>query len=729
VIRRNLFAYSVFASVACCLIVASGCSKSGGARNQISTLVGGDTLKTGVAPTQAPLLGIASLAIDPKDGGIYFTDSTRHILGKVDAGGTRLELIAGTQVAEFNGDGKPPAQTSFQVPNQVAVHPTKGDLYIADTNNYRVRMIPADRSAVRTVAGSGVKGFPDSRLPTEPPVGPGLMFGHFTGDGGPATEAELNMPVGVAIDSSDILFISDAGNLRIRAVNLGSSTATVASVVIAPGAIRTIAGNGSFGNGGDGGKALNAQLAYPKDLALDSSGNIYFVDSINKKVRRINRANGTIETQATGGRPNDDALKLLAIEGVAVTPGGDMYFSDLNRHAIFRRAKTSPTAELLAGVGVPGRADLSEDVNHTAISSPGAMAVGANGDLFFVESGNNLLRKLSGTAITSIAGTGPYLGPMPADQAVFSVLAPITVGPDGDVYVGDINLHAVRRIRHDTQTVETYAGTGRQTLGGDGGPPEKADFIEPAPRFLGDTLYIVEPQGCVVRRVVNGKVEHFAGTGHFGKAGDGGRAATAELSLPIGIGMHPKTKEIYITDLWLPRVQKVDGSGVITTVAGNGVEGFGGDGGPATSAQLHWPTAVAFRKDGVMFISDYFNNRIRMVDLGGTITTFAGTGKAGFSGDGGAAKDADIWGPNDLAIDQDDNLYFTDINNHRIRKIAAAAPYTITTIAGTGERGFSGDGGPPAAARLNVPRGLSFGPDGALYFTDSLNRRVRVIRF
>jgi sugar lactone lactonase YvrE len=201
------------------------------------------------------------------------------------------------------------------------------------------------------------------------------------------------------------------------------------------------------------------------------------------------------------------------------------------------------------------------------------------------------------------------------------------------------------------------------------------------------------------------------------------------LSLPIGIGLHPKSGEVHITNLWLPRVQRIDKAGNIHTVAGNGTDGFSGDGGPAAKAQLNYPTAVAFKKDGTMFIADFMNNRIRMVDLSGTITTLAGTGERGFSGDGGPAKDAQLWGPNDLAVDAQDNVYVTDSNNHRIRRIEAAAPYRISTVVGTGDRGFSGDGGPPTAARLSVPRGLSFGPDGALYFTDSLNRRVRVVRF
>jgi sugar lactone lactonase YvrE len=721
---------------------------------QITTVAGGDVLENGVAPTSSTLLGIASVAIDPRDGTLYFTDSTRHIVGSITADGKRLDVIGGTHIGEFNGDGKPPAQTSFHVPNQIAVHPTRGDLYVADTNNYRVRMISADRSVVKTVAGSGVKNFPDSKLPTEVPFGAGLTFGHFSGDGGPAAAAELNMPVGVAIDASDVLFISDAANFRIRAVNLGSAPASVAGVQIAPGNIQTIAGTGSFGNGGDGGPATKAQLAYPKAVALDTAGNLVFVDSVNKRVRRINRKSGIIETVATAGRPNDDPLKLLAVEGVAVAANGDVYFSDLNRHAIFRRPAsagpelvTSPPRNrasaglpsinlprgrdihLVAGVGVPGLAGANETVQHAVISSPGALSVGRNGDLFFVESGNNLLRKLAAGAITTIAGTGPSLGATPADKAVFSVLAPVTVAPNGDVYVGDINLHAIRRIRADNRVIETYAGTGKQTIGGNGLPPEQADFIEPAPRFLGDTMYIVEPQGCVVRRVVNGKIEHVAGTGHFGREGEGGPAATAQLSLPIGIGLHPKSGEVHITNLWLPRVQRIDKSGILHTVAGNGTDGFSGDGGPAARAQLNYPTAVAFKKDGTMFIADFMNNRIRMVDLSGTITTLAGTGDRGFSGDGGPAKDAQLWGPNDLAVDAEDNLYVTDSNNHRIRKIEPAPPYRISTVVGTGDRGFSGDGGPPTAARLSVPRGLSFGPDGALYFTDSLNRRVRVVRF
>jgi len=714
------------------MLLLCGCGREVSADSSngiIKTLAGGDTLVSGMAPTEAALLGITSIAIDPRDGGVYFSDGTRHIVGKVSADGSKLELIAGTQVAEFNGDGKPPLETSLHVPNQVAVHPKTGDLYVADTNNYRIRVIPADGSPVRTVAGSGVEGTPDGRLPTEVPFGAGLTFGHFTGDGGDATKAQLNMPVGVAIDASDVLIISDAGNMRIRAVNLGKARAVVAGVAVEPGRIMTIAGDGSFGSRGDNGKALSAQLAYPKALALDAQGNIYFVDSINKSVREIDRHTGIIKTVAVGGRATDDPLKLLAIEGVAVAGNGDIYYSDLNRHAVFRRAASSPIAHLVAGAGVPGNGEAEQDVVHSVISSPGAVAVNSKGELYFVEGGAGLLRKVVNEKIVTIAGSGVSQSPQPLEKGIFSVLAPITVADNGDVYTGDIVLHVVRRIRADNGIVETFAGTGKQISSGDGKPPDKADFIEPAPRYLGGTMYFVDPQGCLVRRVVNGVVERFAGTGRFGKGGEGGPATQADLSLPIGIGMHPKTKEIYITNLWLPRVLKVDNSGKATVVAGNGTQGFGGDGGPALQAQLNYPTAVAFKKDGTMFIADFANNRIRVVEVNGTINTYAGNGNRGFAGDGGPAKDAQLWSPNDLAVDASDNLYVTDMNNQRIRRIDAAEPHRITTIAGTGERGFSGDGGKATEAKLNIPRGLAFGPGGVLYFTDSLNRRVRMIRF
>jgi sugar lactone lactonase YvrE len=700
----------------------------------IVTVAGGHDLDGKMAAREASLLGVCGIAVDPRDGSIFFSDSTRHLIARIDADGATIEPFAGTQIAGFNGDGRPALETAFHIPCQLAINPRTGDVYVADISNYRVRVIKRDGSSVQTLAGIGLRGVPPERLPTEPPVGPGLAVGRFSGDGGPATEAELNLAVGLSVDKEGNVYIADSGNHRIRAVNTQSRPVTIAGVTIAPGHIQTVVGSGNPGSDGDGGPATAASLAYPKQVVVDPEGNLLIVDLFNKSLRRVNGKTGVIETLARGGAADDDSLRFVGVEGVAVAPSGDIYYSELNRHVIFRLDPKTLARKRFVGTGVPGLAPEGTKPTMANIHGPGSLAVGLRGELYFVDGGNNRLRKVEAGRVSTVAGGGSPGEGVHALEATFSVLASIAVSPAGDIYLGDVNLHAVRRISAATGKVETFAGTGMAGWTGDGGPPREAEFTEPICRFFpGDeAIYVADPTAGVVRRILpgpdGGKVETLAGNGQFGRDGDGGPATRAQLSLPIGVAKHPHTGEIYIASLWLPTIRKIDAKGVITRVAGVGTDGYSGDGGPALEAQFHWPTSIVFDKRGRLYVSDYFNNRIRVIGTDGLIQTYAGTGLKGYGGDGGPAVQAMLNGPNDLVIDDGGDIYFTDVNNHRIRKIDSEPPHRITTVIGTGDRGFSGDGGPAQTARLNLPRGLALGPDRILYLTDSLNRRVRAVR-
>jgi sugar lactone lactonase YvrE len=180
---------------------------------------------------------------------------------------------------------------------------------------------------------------------------------------------------------------------------------------------------------------------------------------------------------------------------------------------------------------------------------------------------------------------------------------------------------------------------------------------------------------------------------------------------------------LYIADSGNHRVRRVDASGTITTVAGTGVRGYSGDGGPATAARLRRPGAVAVDGSGRLYIADFGNNRVRRVDLSGRITTVAGNGKRGFSGDGGKATHAKLNAPSGLAIDHSGNVYIADSGNNRVRKVNRAGK--INTVAGTGKDGFSGDRHKATKAKLNYPIGLAFDHSHNLYIGDSGNHRVR----
>ena len=219
-----------------------------------------------------------------------------------------------------------------------------------------------------------------------------------------------------------------------------------------------------------------------------------------------------------------------------------------------------------------------------------------------------------------------------------------------------------------------------------------------------------------------GIITTVAGTGTAGFSGDGGLATSARLNGPRTLDVD-RNGNSYIVDTNNNRVRRVDTAGRITTIAGTGTAGFSGDGGKATSARLDTPHGIVVDGVGNVYIADPPNQRIRKVDTGGRITTVAGNGSSGYNGDGIPATSARLKYPKGVEIGPDGLLYIADNNNHRVRRVDADG--TIRTVAGTGSSGFSGDGGPATAARLAEPRNIDFGPDGSLYIVDQVNDRIR----
>jgi hypothetical protein len=217
-------------------------------------------------------------------------------------------------------------------------------------------------------------------------------------------------------------------------------------------------------------------------------------------------------------------------------------------------------------------------------------------------------------------------------------------------------------------------------------------------------------------------ISTIAGNGNQGFVGDGGLAIEAELNRPYGIAVD-LDNNLYIADSFNYRIRRVTPNGVINTVAGNGIRGFGGDGGPATMAQMSIPRGVLVDPEANIFIVDRDNHRIRIVTPAGIISTMAGAGTAGFSGDGGPAVSAMLNYPYHLALDAQNNLYIADSGNQCIRKVTPGG--IISTVAGTGIAGFSGDDGPAVLAQLNTPIGISVDSFGGLYIADSENHRIR----
>jgi uncharacterized protein (TIGR03437 family) len=326
--------------------------------------------------------------------------------------------------------------------------------------------------------------------------------------------------------------------------------------------------------------------------------------------------------------------------------------------------------------------------------------------------------------ITTVAGdsTAGYSGDGgPATSASLNNPVGVAVDSAGNFYIAEESNNRIRKVSGGT--IATVAGNGTAGFSGDGGPATSASLSTPygVAFDAAGNLYIADQQNQRIREVSGETIATVAGIGGFGFSGDGGPATSASICLPAGVALD-SAGNLYIADSFNNRIRKVSG-GTITTVAGNGNQGFSGDGGPATSASLFTPIGVAVDSAGNLYIADSFNNRIRKVS-GGTITTVAGSGSDGFAGNGGPATSASLSLPAGMAIDSAGNLYIADAGNNRIRKVSGG---TITTFAGNGAASFSGDGGPATSASLNFPSGVAFDSAGNLYIADINNQRIREV--
>ena len=339
--------------------------------------------------------------------------------------------------------------------------------------------------------------------------------------------------------------------------------------------------------------------------------------------------------------------------------------------------------------------------------------------------------QLSGGTISTYAGTGTagYTGDLGAATAA-RIAHPegITVAANGDVYYADPDNNVIRKVTAATGIITTVAGSGGNGSSGDGGLAILAKFKNAEGVFVvanGD-LYLADTGNHEIRKVtaLTGIVTLVVGSTSPGYSGDGGAAAAARLRLPAAIVV-AANGDMYIADTGNDAVRKVTAAtGIATTYAGTGTTGYTGDGGAATSARLSGPQGLVLAANGDLYIADTGNNVIRRVTAAtGVITTFAGTGTAGFLGDGGVATSARLNAPESVSISASGELYIADAGNNRIRRVSTGG--TITTVAGTGTAGSAGDGGLPTAAQLNSPHGIAVSTSGTYYISDRVNNEIR----
>jgi uncharacterized protein (TIGR03437 family) len=302
----------------------------------------------------------------------------------------------------------------------------------------------------------------------------------------------------------------------------------------------------------------------------------------------------------------------------------------------------------------------------------------------------------------------------------------MAIDPAGNVYIADPGHARVRKVS-TSGIISTYAGNGNSGFSGDGSQAVNASISDAMSVAFdaGGNLYIADSTNRRIRKVTPaGIISTIAGTGVQGYTGDGGPAINAMLGRPVAVTLDA-AGNLYYVDSVNQCVRRIDTNGTITTVVGNGVQAFSGDGGPATSASLAFPLGIALDSKGNMYVADANNNRIRKINSSGIISTVAGGANEGFSGDGGSAVSASLNIPSDVAVDGAGNLYIADAGNNRIREVNSTG--VITTIAGTDDNGFSGDGGSPTQAMLNYPWSVMVTSSGNIYLGDMANLRVREI--
>ncbi|MEW6477234.1 MAG: NHL repeat-containing protein [Actinomycetota bacterium] len=367
-----------------------------------------------------------------------------------------------------------------------------------------------------------------------------------------------------------------------------------------------------------------------------------------------------------------------------------------------RRAIAAVTLALVPVVWSSGAVAKSKDTAQTQNQSGG------------------VIRTVAGSNVRGFSGDGGS-----ATSAAFHQPRAAAVGPDGSVYIADTFNHRIRRV-DPGGAVTTLAGTGQAAFSGDGGPATAATLHWPhgvAVDPPGAGLYIADSANHRIRRVdlASGVITTVAGTGP-GFSGDGGPAVAARLQDPKAVWVAP-SGDLYIADSANERIRRVDRSGTIVTVAGTGVPGFSGDGGPATAAQFDGPRGLAGDAAGNLYVADDNNHRVRRIDPAGIITTLAGNGTAASAGDGGPAPSAQLDHPRGVAVDGRGHVFIAESMSHRVRMVDPGG--IISTVAGCGRSGYGGDGGPATVARLFEPRGVAVDTAGRLYVADTYNDRIR----
>ncbi len=571
----------------------------------------------------------------------------------------------GTIAGGWIGDGGPATEAGLSSPRDLFVDGA-GNLYIADNGNNRIRKVHTS-GIITTVAGTGDKGFK-------------------VDEGGPATDAQIALPLAVTVDALGNIYLA-----QFRTV----------WKVDTSGIITRVAGSGSIlDTGGDGEPATDTKVEGITAIAVDGSGNL-FIAQENNRIRKVDPS-GIISTAASV----DEPLSL------AVDASGNLYILRRDRsRSVTLVAKMAPSGTITTIAGGGGGGGIliegSPATEFQLLAS--SISVDAAGNLYILGNDRVLRVDLSGALTTVAANIGRGTG--------------IALNSAGEVYFADDVDHRVRKIGTDGSIV-TVAGSI-----GDGRPATQVSFISPQGITMDNAgnIYIADSGNGRVRRVdPTGTISTVAGGGTARGSGFPfiefvGPATEAALN-PSGLALDA-SGNLYVVEWQGHRIRKVDTSGIITTVGGTGTQGFSGDGGAATGAKLNQPYGVFADGSGSLYIADQGNNRVRKVDPSGTITTVAGKSGSGPLEENIPAIEANLFGVSAVFVDGSGNLFIA--LGSRVVKVDLSG--IITTVAGDRIADHVGDGGPATAAAMQ-PADIFVDDLGDLYIADTRHNRIRKVR-
>lgn len=741
-----------------------------------------------------------------------------------NAGKPVITTVMGTGFNGNNGDSLNGRDTQLYLPQDMAVG-HNGLLYVVDWNNHRIRQLNEDGSVV-TVAGTGEligddheSGTPGTTVKLNHPTS--ICFDHlgrmvisawhnsalkrfdmdadfidnfagvggrtFGGDGGPVKDAHLNLPSSVVENSIGELIFSDQANLRIR-------------VIHSNGIVDTICGNGVAGFSGDGGPAIDAQISSPVGQAAQPGGrlgidkrtdDIYIADTFNHRIRMIDSTgtittvvgNGTAAFAGDGGDPLNASLNTPS--DIDVGPDGTLYIADTLNNVVRKVNPERTEITTIAGTGERGFAGDGEAADAAMLDRPYGVHIAPDGTLYIADTFNSRIRKITQVvpddfdpndhgsgfedfevipctdevgSICTYAGIGQkgYNGEgLHRTESALYWPFDIEFTPTGQVYVIDWNNHKIRRVKPD-QTFELVMG---KEIGD--GPIDFSDLVAPGALAIETNMnhatdMLEMPNGDLLVTVwhnhkyrmidpVTGLVTVVAGR-EPGSRGDGEAFKDSRIDLPMHSILDSRGNLLTLVQKnWSIRIVRdfvnQRGDGIVDTIVGTGEYGFTEDGLSPLETALAFPKgpnpepngSLLLDANGVLYFAESDNHKIRKIEWfdddyqDGVVTTLAGTGVAGFSGDGGPASEAQINFPQDMEFGPDGRLYFTDTDNNRIRVIDLETGI-IETVAGAGTKEYSGDGGPALEAELNRPFGLGFDLEGNMYISDTFNGRIRKVK-